>query len=130
MLREIFSWKGLKSDVINYFNEFPTCHKNNVEHTHPAGLLHPLLIPEQKWESIFMDFIIGLSKVFGKDCIFVVVDRLTKSAHFFAILPLSMLYKWMNYFLKKFSDCMGFLRALLVTGIAYFLVHFGKNSSK
>jgi hypothetical protein len=62
-----------------------TCQQNKSELTHPAGLLQPLPIPEQKWESISMDFITGLPKVQGKDCIYVVVDRLTKFAHFFAI---------------------------------------------
>jgi hypothetical protein len=47
--------------------------------------LQSLPIPEKKWESISMDFITGLPKVQGKDCIFVVVDKLTKFAHFFAI---------------------------------------------
>ena len=56
-----------------------------IEHIHPAGLLHPLLIPEQKWESISMDFITGLPKVQGRDCLYVVVDRLTKFVHFFSI---------------------------------------------
>ena len=49
------------------------------------GLQQPLPIPNQKWESISMDFITGLPKVQEKDCIFVVVDRLTKYAHFMAI---------------------------------------------
>eukprot|EP00253_Pinus_taeda_P018120 PITA_18120 len=53
--------------------------------SHPAGLLQPLPILEGKWESISMDFITGLPMVQGKDYIFVVVDRLTKYAHFFAI---------------------------------------------
>jgi hypothetical protein len=48
-------------------------------------LLQSLPIPEQKWESISMDFITGLSKVQGRDCIYVVVDRLTKFVHFFSI---------------------------------------------
>ena len=83
MLREHFAWKGLKDDVLNYVNECPTCHKNKVEHTHPAGLLHPLSIPSRKWESISMEFITILPKLFGKDRIFVVVDRLTKFSPFF-----------------------------------------------
>jgi hypothetical protein len=53
--------------------------------THPAGLLQPLPIPEQKWESIYMDFITRLPKTKGRNCIYVVVDRLTKFAHFFSI---------------------------------------------
>jgi hypothetical protein len=84
-VRERFSWKGLKEDVIKHVKECTTCQENKDEHTHPAGLLQPLPIPEHKWESISMDFITGLPKTQGKDCIFVVVDRLTKFAHFFAI---------------------------------------------
>ena len=85
MLRKIFAWKGLKYNVMKYVNECPTFQKNKVEYTHPSGLLHPFPIPVQKWESISMDFITGLPKVFGKDCIFVVVDRLTKFDHFFVV---------------------------------------------
>jgi hypothetical protein len=84
-VRERFSWKGLKGDVLQYVRECLTCQQNKSELTHPAGLLQPLPIPKQKWESISMDFITGLPKVQGKDCIYVVVDRLTKYAHFFAI---------------------------------------------
>jgi hypothetical protein len=84
-IRERFSWKGLKDDVLKHIRECTTCQQNKFEQTHPARLLQPLPIPEQKWESISMDFITGLSRVQGKDCIFVVVDRLTKFAHFFAI---------------------------------------------
>eukprot|EP00253_Pinus_taeda_P029936 PITA_29936 len=53
--------------------------------SHPTGLLQPLPIPEGKWDSISMDFITRLPMVQGKDCIFFVVDRLKKYAHFFAI---------------------------------------------
>ena len=65
--------------------ECSICQQNKIENIHPAGLLQPLPIPEQKWESISMDFITGLPKVQGRDCLYVVVDRLTKFAHFFSI---------------------------------------------
>jgi hypothetical protein len=84
-IRERFSWKGLKDDVLRHIRECVTCQQNKSEQIHPAGLLQPLPIPEQKWESISMDFITGLPRVQGRDCIFVVVDRLTKFAHFFSI---------------------------------------------
>jgi hypothetical protein len=80
-IRERFSWKGLKDDVLKHIQECTTCQQNKFEQTHPAGLLQPLPIPEQKWESISMDFITGLPRVQGRDCIFVVVDRLTKFFH-------------------------------------------------
>jgi hypothetical protein len=82
---ERFAWKGLKGEVMRYIKECTLCQKNKDEHTHPTGLLQPLHIPEHKWESVSMDFITGLPKTQGKDYIFVVVDRLTKFAHFFAI---------------------------------------------
>jgi hypothetical protein len=82
---ERFAWKGLKEDVMKHVKECTTCQEKKDEHTHPAGLLQPLPIPEHKWESISMDFITGLPRAQGKDCIFMVVDRLTKFAHFFPI---------------------------------------------
>jgi hypothetical protein len=84
-VRERFSWKGLKKDVMRHINECVTCQQNKSEQTLPVGLLQPLPILEKKWESISMDFITGLPKAQGKDCIFVVVDRLTKFVHFFMI---------------------------------------------
>jgi hypothetical protein len=84
-IRERFAWKGLKEDVMRHIKECTTCQVNKDEHTHPAGLLQPLPIPEHKWESISMDFMTGLPKAQGKYYIFVVVDRLTKFADFFAI---------------------------------------------
>ena len=84
-IRERFSWKGLKEDVLQHVRECDVCQRNKGEMNHPTGLLHPLPIPKGKWECISMDFIKGLPMVHGKDCIFVIVDRLTKYSHFFSI---------------------------------------------
>jgi hypothetical protein len=70
---------------MRHVSECVTCQQNKSEHALLVGLLQPLPIPEQKWESISMDFITGLPKVQGKDCIYVVVDILTKFAHFYTI---------------------------------------------
>jgi hypothetical protein len=70
---------------MRHMSECVTFQHNKLEHTLPAGLLHPLPIPEQKWESISMDFITRIPKVQGKDRIYVVVDRLIKFSHFYAI---------------------------------------------
>ena len=59
--------------------------QNKVEKINTPGLLHPLSIPSQHWEEILMDFITGLSKSEGRSVIMVVVDRLTKYAHFCAL---------------------------------------------
>jgi hypothetical protein len=78
--------EGPQKDVMRHVSERVTCQQNKSEHALPAGLLQPLPILEQKWESISMDFITGLPKVQGKECIYVVVDRLTKFSHFYTIL--------------------------------------------
>ncbi|XP_073307232.1 uncharacterized protein [Primulina huaijiensis] len=67
-----------------------------AEHQRPGGLLQPLEIPEWKWDHVSMDFVVGLPKSRqGQDGIWVIVDRLTKSAHF---LPVRM-----NYNLDKLA---------------------------
>ena len=59
--------------------------QNKVETIKTLGLLQPLSIPSQRWEEASIDFITGLPKSEGKSIIMVVVDRLTKYAHFCAL---------------------------------------------
>ena len=80
----------MKADIAGFVNRCLTCQKVKIEHQKPAGTLQPLEIPEWKWESISMDFVIGLSRAsFRYDAIWVIVDRLTKFAHF---LPIRVSY--------------------------------------
>jgi hypothetical protein len=63
-----------------------TCQRVKAEHQRPAGLLQPLKILEWKWEEIGMDFIVGLPHTqAGYDSIWVIVDHLTKVAHFIPV---------------------------------------------
>lgn len=100
-IREHFSWKGLKGDVLSHVQECVVCQRNKGEHSHPAGLLQSLPIPERKWESVSMGFITGLPNVQGRDCIYVVADRLTKFAHFFAIPSRSSASQVAELFFKE-----------------------------
>lgn len=84
-VRERFSWKGIKDYIWRHVTECTAFQKNKVDYSHPTRLLQPLSITDKKRESISMDFIIELPRVQGKDCILVVVDRLTKFVHFMAI---------------------------------------------
>ena len=62
------------------------CQKVNAEHQVPLGLLRHIRIPEWKWDRITMDFLVGLPLTRRKhDLVWVVVDRLTKSAHFLLV---------------------------------------------
>jgi hypothetical protein len=80
-----FFWDGLKTDVQRFVAECLVCQQNKVETIKTPGLLKPLSIPSQRWEEVSMDFITGLPKSEGKSVIMVIVDRLTKYAHFCAL---------------------------------------------
>ncbi|GKA41390.1 putative reverse transcriptase domain-containing protein [Tanacetum coccineum] len=79
---------GMKRDIaeLRKLRRCLTCAKIKAEHQKPSGFLQQPEIPEWKWEKITMDFITKLPKSSsGHDTIWVVVDRLTKSAHFLPI---------------------------------------------
>ena len=84
-LKRYYHWVGLKRDVAKWVAGCPTCQLVKAENQVPSGLLQSLPIPEWKWDMITMDFVTGLPMREGKDAIWVIVDRLTKSAHFLAI---------------------------------------------
>ena len=84
-LRDHYWWRGMKREIAEFVSKCLTCQQINIEHQKPAGLLQPLSIPEWKWEKVTMDFMTVLPKTqCGHDAIWVIVDRLTKSAHFIA----------------------------------------------
>jgi hypothetical protein len=65
--------------------ECEVCQHNKGETAKASGTLQPLLIPPAIWQDISMDFIVGLPKLGNKSVIMVVVDRLSKYAHFCAL---------------------------------------------
>ncbi|GJW51997.1 putative nucleotidyltransferase, ribonuclease H [Tanacetum coccineum] len=85
-LKQHFWWSGMKRDVATFVSKCLTCQQVKIEHQRASGLLQPLEIPVWKWDEISMDFVTGLPRTQRKhDAIWVVVDRLTKSAHFLPI---------------------------------------------
>nr|CAD1835588.1 unnamed protein product [Ananas comosus var. bracteatus] len=85
-LKVHYWWPGTKKDVGQFVAQCLICRQVKAERRFPAGKLQSLPIPVWKWENIAMDFIIGLPRSqAGHDTIWVIVDRLTKSAHFLPI---------------------------------------------
>ncbi|KAL9422110.1 hypothetical protein AB3S75_034387 [Citrus x aurantiifolia] len=84
-VRRAFYWKKMRREVCKFVAECDTCQRNKAETMASPGLLQPLPIPELIWSDISMDFIEGLPKSHGKKVIMVVVDRLSKYAHFLAL---------------------------------------------
>ena len=85
-IRRRFWWNGMFTDVKNFCDGCHTCQMSNVSTAKPNGLLNPLSIPKRKWETLTMDFIVGLpTTAAGYDSILTVTDKLTKRVH---LIPL------------------------------------------
>ena len=76
----------MKRDIARFVAECDVCRRIKAEHQRLAGTLQPLSIPEWKWDKVGMEVITGFPKTQkGNDAIFIVVDRLSKVAHFLPI---------------------------------------------
>lgn len=89
ILKDDFYWYNMKGDVRKYMCDCGNCQHHKAKNTTPVVLRQPLPIPNRTWTEISMDFIKGLPSSQGRNAIMVVVDRLTKYAHF---IPLSHPY--------------------------------------
>ena len=85
-LRQRFWWTRMKREIAQFIANCDVCRRVKAEHQRPAGTLQPLAIPEWKWDKVGMDFITGFPRTNkGNNAIFVVVDHLSKVAHFLPV---------------------------------------------
>lgn len=75
----------MEKQIRNYIREYDVCQRFKYDPSAYPGLLQPLSILELAWSQVSMDFIEGLPLSHGKSTILVVVDRLTKYAHFMSL---------------------------------------------
>ncbi|GJT90153.1 putative reverse transcriptase domain-containing protein [Tanacetum coccineum] len=101
-MKKLYWWPNMKADIATYVSKCLTCARVKAEHQRPSGLLVQPEIPEWKWDNIIMDFITKLPKSSqGFDTIWVIVDQLTKSAHFLPIRENDPLDKLARLYLNR-----------------------------
>nr|GFA41549.1 DNA/RNA polymerases superfamily protein [Tanacetum cinerariifolium] len=101
-MKLLYWWPNMKADIATYVSKCLTCLKVKAEHQKPSGLLVQPEIPQWKWDNITMDFITKLPMTqSGNDTIWVVVDRLTKSAHFLLMTKTNPMDKLARLYLKE-----------------------------
>nr|GEV88261.1 reverse transcriptase domain-containing protein [Tanacetum cinerariifolium] len=101
-LKKFYWWPNIKADIATFVSKCLTCAKVKAEHQKPSGLLKQPEIPEWKWEKITMDFVSGLPRTpSGYDSIWVIVDHLTKSAHFLPMKKTDSIEKLAQLYLKE-----------------------------
>ncbi|KAL2226383.1 UNVERIFIED_CONTAM: Transposon Ty3-I Gag-Pol polyprotein, partial [Sesamum indicum] len=124
-LRPYYWWPTMKKNVAEFVAKCLTCQQVKAEHQAPAGKLHPLTIPEWKWEKITMDFVIGLPRTFRRhDAIWVIVDRLTKSAHFLPIRQNDSLDKLAELYVSEIVRLHGIPTSIVSDRDPRFTSHF------
>ncbi|GJV63205.1 putative reverse transcriptase domain-containing protein [Tanacetum coccineum] len=101
-VKKLYWWPNMKADIATYVSKCLTCAKVKAEHQRQSGLLVQPEIPQWKWDNITMDFVTKLPKSSqGYDTIWVIVDRLTKSAIFIPMRETDPLEKLARMYLKE-----------------------------
>lgn len=119
-VKSLFFWKDMNKDIQQ------SCHRSKPDLVASPGLFQPLPIPSKVWNHINMDFIEGLPSLVRKQVIFVVVDRLTKYAHYLCPYPTLILPLMLpNFSQITSSSYMACLVRLLVTETPFSLAIFG-----
>ncbi|GJU32756.1 putative reverse transcriptase domain-containing protein [Tanacetum coccineum] len=130
-MKKLYWWPNIKADIATYVSKCLTCARVKAEHQRPSGLLVQPAIPEWKWDNITMDFITKLPKSSqGFDTIWVIVDRLTKSAHFLPIRENDPLDKLARLYLNRIVARHGIPVSIICDRDGRFTSNFWKSFQK
>ncbi|KAL0556882.1 hypothetical protein IC582_005399 [Cucumis melo] len=127
-LKRVYWWRNMKREVAEFVSRCLVCQQVKAPRQKPAGLLQPLSIPEWKWENVSMDFITGLPRTLrGFTVIWVVVDRLTKSAHFVPGKSTYTASKWAQLYMSEIVRLHGVPVSIVFDRDARFTSKFWKG---
>nr|GEY39223.1 putative reverse transcriptase domain-containing protein [Tanacetum cinerariifolium] len=130
-LKKLYWWPNMKAEIATYVSKCLTCAKVKIEYQKPSGLLVQPEILQWKWENIIIDFVTKLPKTAaGQDTIWVIIDRLTKSAHFLPIREDDTLEKLMRQYLKEVVSKHGVPVSIISDHDGKFTLHFWKSLNK
>ncbi|KAM0057208.1 putative nucleotidyltransferase, Ribonuclease H [Helianthus debilis subsp. tardiflorus] len=126
-LSSTFFWKRMRQDVKSFVNNCSICQQVKSSSLSPAGLLQPLPIPSLIFEHIAMDFITGLPLSHGYSVIWVIVDRLSKYAHFVALSASFTSVSVASQFVQEFVRLHGVPLDIVTDRDPRFLADFWKE---
>jgi hypothetical protein len=124
-LKKNFWWTRMKREITNYVSKCDTCRRIKVDHLRPTRNLQPLSIPEWKWENICMDFIVGLlHTTSGYNSIWVIVDHLTRSAHFIPTATRYQVRQYAELYISHIVRYHGIPKTIIFDRGSIFVTHF------
>ncbi|GAU26218.1 hypothetical protein TSUD_354400 [Trifolium subterraneum] len=126
-LQENVFWHGMQSDVTQFVKSCATCQQTKSSNHLPYGLLNPLPVPERVWEDISLDFIVGLPSFQTHTVVLVVVDRLSKTAHFGSLPTHFTAAKVADLFAQMVCKLHGMPKSIVSDRDPIFLSNFWKE---
>ncbi|GKE56536.1 putative reverse transcriptase domain-containing protein [Tanacetum coccineum] len=130
-MKKLYWWPNMKADITTYVSKCLTCARVKAKHQRPSRLLVQPEIPEWKWDNIMMDFITKLPKSSqGFDTIWVIVDQLTKSAHFLPIRENDLLDKLTRLYLNRIVARHGIPASIICDRDGRFTLNFWRSFQK
>nr|GEW54301.1 putative reverse transcriptase domain-containing protein [Tanacetum cinerariifolium] len=130
-LKKLYWWPNIKAEIATYVSKYLTCAKVEIEYQKPSGLLVQPEIPQWKWENITMDVVTKFPKTTaGQDTIWVIVDRLTKSAYFLLMIEDDTLEKLTRQYLKEVVSKHEVPVSIISDRDGKFTLHFQKSLNK
>ncbi|GJW14287.1 putative reverse transcriptase domain-containing protein [Tanacetum coccineum] len=127
-LKKLYWWPNIKAIIAEYVGKCLTCSRVKAECQKPSGLLIQPEIPTWKWERITMDFITKLPKTSnGHDTIWVIVDRLTKSAHFIPIKETDSMETLTRLYIKEIVSRNGVPISIISNRDSHFTSRFWQS---
>ena len=130
-LRRQYYWSGMKRHVGDFFRRCLTSQQVKAEHQRPTGLLQPLEVAEWKREHVTMDFVTHLPRtLYRHDAVWVIVDRLTKSAHFLAVRMNFTLEEFCRLYIRDIVRLHGVPISIVSNRDPRFTTHFWKSFKK
>jgi hypothetical protein len=124
-LKPLYWWTRMKREITQYVSEGDTFQRIKASHLKSAGALQPLSIPSWKWDDISMDFIVGLPNTSRHhDSIWVIVDQLTKVAHFLPVPTTDKAQKYAELYIDRIVCLHGLPRTIVSDRGAQFDARF------
>ncbi|GJX19399.1 putative reverse transcriptase domain-containing protein [Tanacetum coccineum] len=130
-LKKLYWWPNMKAEIATYVSKCLTCAKVKAEYQKPSGWLVQPEIPQWEWENITMDFVTKLPKtVTNQDTTWVIVDRLTKFAHFLPMREEDSMEKLTRQYLKEVVSRHEVSVSIIFDRDSWFTSHLWKSFQK
>ena len=130
-LRHKYYWSGMKRHVGDFARRCLTCQQVKTEHHKPVGLLQPLEVAKWKWEHVTIDFVTHLPRTPQRhDAVWVIVDRLTKSAHFLVVRMALTLEEFCKLYIREIVRLHGVPMSIVSNRDPRFTTHVWKSFQK